>query len=86
MSLKPQTPEEIPAQTVAIVQAAFPHGNTYLKLRDEFETLFQDEQFVALYPQRATCGSALAAGPRDFDAVYGAFDRSSSGGGGAGTH
>ncbi len=52
MSLKPQTPEEIPAQTVAVAQAAFPHGNTYLKLRAEFETLFQDEQFVALYPQR----------------------------------
>lgn len=52
MSLKPTTPEEIPAQTVAVAQAAFPQGNLYIKLRDEFETLFQDEQFVALYPKR----------------------------------
>jgi transposase len=47
-----QTPEAIPAQTGAGAPAAFPQGNSYMELRDEFETRFQDEQFIALYPQR----------------------------------
>jgi transposase len=52
MSLKPQIPEEIPAQTVEVARAAFPKGNIYMNLRDEFEAIYQDEQFQKLYPQR----------------------------------
>jgi transposase len=52
MSLKPQTPEEIPSQTVEVARAAFPKGNILMSLRDEFETIYRDEQFHSLYPQR----------------------------------
>ena len=49
MSLQPNNQTEIPAQTVEVARAEFPKGNLYLSLRDEFETMFQDEQFRSLY-------------------------------------
>lgn len=53
MSLKITKHQEIPAETVRVVQAAFPKGNTYTILRDELGSIFDDEHFVDLYP---SCG------------------------------
>lgn len=38
MSLKYLSSGSVPAQTVRVARAAFPKGNSYLKLRDEFGT------------------------------------------------
>ena len=43
---------EIPEQTAQVARAVFPTGNLYMTFRDEFGTVFHDEQFVAFYPQR----------------------------------
>lgn len=41
--------KEIPEMTQRIAQAAFPKGNTYMKMRDEMGTIFTDEEFIDLY-------------------------------------
>ncbi len=48
--LKPQPVGEIPEATARIAKAAFPKGNTIMRLRDEFGGLFKDEDFSDLYP------------------------------------
>jgi transposase len=53
MSLRPQPLEPIPEDTARVARAAFPKGNPYLTLRDQFGTIFQDEDFAALFP---ACG------------------------------
>jgi len=58
MSLKITKQQEIPAETVRVTQAAFPRGNTYTILRDEFGSIFDDEQFTDLYPSRGQPGLA----------------------------
>ena len=58
MSLKPTPIRNVPAQTVKVAQAAFPKGNPYLTLRDEFGTIFSDEDFVELYAQTGQPGLA----------------------------
>ena len=40
----------VPKETVRVATAAFPNCNPYLKMRDELGTLFEDEQFVDLFP------------------------------------
>jgi transposase len=50
MSLRPQPIGSIPEQTAHIAHAAFPKGHPYLTLRDHLGTLFQDEDFAALFP------------------------------------
>ena len=50
MSLKPSPLQFIPEETVRVARAAFPKGNPYLTLRDELGPIFQDEDFVDLYP------------------------------------
>ena len=52
MSLQPKSVSEVPAETVRIARAAFRRGNPYLRFRDEFSTLFTDQDFVQLYPNR----------------------------------
>jgi transposase len=52
MSLKPQPIPEIPAETVRVVRAVFPKGNIYIHLRDMLGTIYQDELFADLYPDR----------------------------------
>lgn len=44
------TPTPIPEDTRRVAQAAFPKGNVNLWIRDEFEQLYQDEDFADLYP------------------------------------
>jgi transposase len=52
MSLKPQPIPEIPAETVRVVRAVFPKGNMYIHLRDMLGTIYEDELFADLYPDR----------------------------------
>lgn len=52
MSLKPQTILEIPPETVRVVRAVFPKGNRYTYLRDAVGTIYQDELFADLFPDR----------------------------------
>ena len=40
---------EIPEQTRQVANAAFPKGNVYLRIRDEFGPLFNDKDFGDLY-------------------------------------
>jgi transposase len=56
--LRPQPIEAIPADTARIARAAFRKGTTVMRLRDAFGTLFNDEDFAALFP--ATGQPALA--------------------------
>src|SRR5689334_19428668 len=58
MSLKPQTIPPVPETTAAVARAAFPKGNTVLRLRDELGPLYQDEQFADLYPCRGQPAAA----------------------------
>ena len=50
--LKPQELTVIPAETIRVAKAAFPKGNLYLKIRDEFGKVFSDEDFAELFPKR----------------------------------
>jgi transposase len=50
MSMRPRLVVEIPEETVIVAQAAFPNGNVYMQLRDEWEGIYTDEQFADLYP------------------------------------
>jgi transposase len=52
MSLKPQAFGPIPQPTIEVAKAAFPKGNTYMKMRDEMGVFFEDEQFSALFSSR----------------------------------
>src|SRR5215207_5676115 len=52
MSLRPESLAPIPDETARVARAAFPDGNTYLRLRDELGPLFADGDFAALYPTR----------------------------------
>ena len=53
MSLRFTTSHEaVPADTARVARAAFPHGNHYLRLRDELGSLFPDECFAKLFPTR----------------------------------
>ncbi len=53
MSLKPHAIQPVPEETARIARAAFPHGTPYLTFRDALGTIFQDEDFMALFP---ACG------------------------------
>src|SRR5216683_3063948 len=52
MSMKPQAIPEIPAETVRVVRAVFPKGTIYVHLRDTLGSIYQDELFADLYPDR----------------------------------
>jgi transposase len=52
MSLKPHAIGPVPEETARIARAAYPKGHIYLQLRDEFGTIYEDENFVNLYPRR----------------------------------
>jgi transposase len=52
MSLTASIIEPVPDQTARIARAAFPKGNLYLSMRDEFGTLFEDADFVELFSRR----------------------------------
>jgi transposase len=50
MSLHPEPVPTVPEETARVAHAAFPKGNPYLRLRDSFPTLFDDEAFRSLFP------------------------------------
>ena len=52
MSLKPQPIQPVPEQTARVAQSAFPKGSPYMRLRDELGTIFEDEDFIDLFPER----------------------------------
>ena len=52
MSLQAQTQNPIPEETQRVARAAFPKGNLYIRMRDELGELYQDEQFIDLFPGR----------------------------------
>lgn len=52
MSLKPKQILEVPEMTAEVARAAFPKGNVLLTLRDELGTIFADEDFADLFPDR----------------------------------
>src|SRR2546421_8385797 len=51
MSLKPESIGPVPEETARLAKAVFPEGCTFIKMRDELGTLFQDEMFAALFPK-----------------------------------
>ena len=52
MSLHPEQIGEVPEETAHIAKACFPKGNRYIRLRDTLGTMFDDHEFVDLFPQR----------------------------------
>src|SRR5256714_10548409 len=50
MSLHPHIIEPVPDETARIARAAFPKGHPYLTFREALGTIFQDEDFAALFP------------------------------------
>ena len=52
MSLKPMNIEPVPEETAKVARAAFAKGNIYMKMRDEFGPIYEDNQFASLFPSR----------------------------------
>ena len=52
MSLHPPPISPVPEETARVAHAAFPKGNRYLAMRDVLGTIYTDELFADLYPQR----------------------------------
>jgi transposase len=52
MSLRPQPPAPVPAETTRVARAAFPRGNRYMHMRDALGTIYEDADFAALFPSR----------------------------------
>jgi transposase len=50
MSLHPHVITPVPEDTTRVARAAFPKGHPYLTFRDALGTIFQDEDFAALFP------------------------------------
>jgi transposase len=48
--LTPNYDHEIPEMTVEVAKAAFPKGNAAMAIRDKLGALFEDAEFIALYP------------------------------------
>ena len=51
MTLQAKDFEIIPEETVRVARAAFPKGNAYIKLRDELNTIYKDDDFSDLFPR-----------------------------------
>ena len=52
MSLHPQEIPPIPEETRRVAQAVFPHGNIYMRMRDELGTIYDDQRFAPLFSAR----------------------------------
>jgi transposase len=59
MSMHPRAVGSIPEETVRVACAAFPHGNIHLTMRDQLGTLYEDENFAALFPKRGRPAEAV---------------------------
>src|SRR5260370_19233984 len=58
MSLHAQPLEPIPALTSRIAHASFPKGTLVMQLRDALGPIFQDADFVQLFPKRGRAAEA----------------------------
>jgi hypothetical protein len=56
MSLQPKELPAIPAQTVAVARAAFPHGTLAMRVRDRLGKVFADEPFTEAFGRRGAPG------------------------------
>ncbi len=52
MCLHPRPVDSVPEETARVAGAAFPKGNTFMKMRDELGAIFEDEDFAHLFPRR----------------------------------
>lgn len=52
MSMHPQTLAPIPEETSRVAHAALPSGNTYVIMRDQLGTLYDDHAFASLFSER----------------------------------
>jgi transposase len=52
MSLQPQPIAPVPEDTAHVARAAFPHGNLYIRLREELGVLYEDALLAPLCPRR----------------------------------
>jgi len=52
MCLHPRPVDPVPEETARIAKAAFPKGNTLMRMRDELGAIFEDEDFADLFPRR----------------------------------
>src|SRR5262245_40839340 len=50
MPLRLQPVSSVPEERARVARAAFPQSNTYLTLREQFGTVFADDDFADLYP------------------------------------
>ena len=51
MSLQAESLPAVPSETSQVARAAFPEGNMYMQMRDELDSLYDDEMFTNLYAQ-----------------------------------
>ena len=58
MSLPVKAIDPVPEQTARVARAAFPKGSLYMRMRDEFATVFTDGHFADLFP---ACGQPAQA-------------------------
>jgi transposase len=49
MSLPPRIEYSVPEETMRVARAIFPKGNLYMQWYDQLGTLFEDQDFVALF-------------------------------------
>ena len=56
MSLHPHIIAPVPEDTARVARAAFPKGHPYLTFRDALGTVFQDEDFAAVFPMNGQPG------------------------------
>lgn len=52
MSLPPPSPTTIPEDTVRLARTICPKGTLYMQIRDQFQTLYDDHAFAALFSHR----------------------------------
>jgi transposase len=52
MSLHARKPDPIPEETARVARAAFPEGNLYVRMREELDVMYADEDFADLFPTR----------------------------------
>ena len=58
MSLQPQEIPPVPEATATTARAAFPRGNRYMAMRDEFGSIYTDQDVATLFPTRGQPAAA----------------------------
>ena len=59
MSLRSEMFGPIPPETACVAQAAFPHGNRYVRLRDELGVIYDDTLFTPFFSSRGRTAERL---------------------------